>query len=190
MPGVHGGWLSRLAVIIVLGCVLGNSATALAASAQPGIGIPAQSGEQGAATATARIVRAILEYTRWPKPVNPVEVCIVGTASSGAAIETISLSDGRQVAVRHLARDGFAAAGGCDAYYLGALDAGAMRQWVTRAHGGPVVTIAERDPQCRSEAMFCMVYGPSKVSFRLNVDAVSRSGVRIDPRVLRIAKDR
>ncbi|HZF45502.1 MAG TPA: YfiR family protein [Sphingomonadaceae bacterium] len=190
MPGVNGGWLSRLAAIVVLGTVLGNSATVLAASAQPGIGIPAQSGEKGAATATARIVRAILEYTRWPKPVDPVEVCIVGTASSGAAIETISLSDGRQIAVRNLARDGFAASAGCDAYYLGALDAGAMRQWTTRAHGGPIVTIAERDPQCRSEAMFCMVYGPGTVSFRLNVDAVSRSGVRIDPRVLRIAKDR
>ncbi|MCB5423880.1 YfiR family protein [Altererythrobacter sp. CC-YST694] len=175
---------------MLLGAVFGNSVTALANSPQPGIGAPAQPEAKGVATATARIVRAILEYTRWPKPIDPVEVCIVGTASMGAAIETISLSDGRQVAVRHLARDGFASSSGCDAYYLGALDAGAMRQWISRAHGGPVVTIAERDPQCRSEAMFCMVYGPNTVSFRLNVDAVSRSGVRVDPRVLRIAKDR
>ncbi|HTN13746.1 MAG TPA: YfiR family protein [Sphingomonadaceae bacterium] len=162
-------------------------ASAFAGLEPAGLGIPVQSGDR-AADATARIVRAILEYSRWPKTSNPLQVCVVGPANMAAGIEAISLSDGRHVAVRYLARDGFAASAGCDAYYLGELDSGTMRRWTARAHGMPIVTITERDPQCRSEAMFCLVYAPASVSFRLNVDAVARSGVRVDPRVLRLAK--
>jgi hypothetical protein len=36
--------------------------------------------------------------------------------------------------------------------------------------------------------MFVLTYQPDALSFRLNVDAVSRSGLKVDPRVLRVAQ--
>ena len=62
------------------------------------------------------------------------------------------------------------------------------RQLVAAARGNGVLTIAEADPACRSQAMFCMVYEPRAVSFRMNLDAIARSGLRVDPRVLRLAE--
>lgn len=63
-----------------------------------------------------------------------------------------------------------------------------MQRWTTTVRGAPIVTIAENDPACRSEAMFCLVFLEDAMAFQLNIDAVSRSGVRIDPRVLRMSQ--
>ena len=53
-----------------------------------------------------------------------------------------------------------------------------------------MVTIAEADPGCRSQAMFCLLPGKDDLSFELNIDAVARSGVAIDPRLLRMSRGR
>jgi hypothetical protein len=36
--------------------------------------------------------------------------------------------------------------------------------------------------------MFCLVYLPRALTFQLNIDAVSRSGLSVDPRVLRLSR--
>jgi YfiR/HmsC-like len=54
--------------------------------------------------------------------------------------------------------------------------------------GRGVLTIAEADPGNVSEAVIVLTYQPHSLSFRLNIDAISRSGLRIDPRVLRISQ--
>ena len=64
-----------------------------------------------------------------------------------------------------------------------------MRRLIASTTGRPVVTIVEADLACRSGAMFCLLYAPQSLSFRLSIDAVSRSTVRIDPRVLRLRKE-
>ena len=51
-----------------------------------------------------------------------------------------------------------------------------------------VLTIAEADPDGRSQAMFSLLFRPGALNFRLNIDAVSRSGLKVDPRVLRLAQ--
>lgn len=194
VPCTRAGALTVLAIFLALAVAMLPAAPAMAGSLDasglesPGLSVSVRPGEKSATAATTRILRAILEYSRWPRPAEALQVCIIGAADNAAGIDAISLSDGRQVSVRYLTRDGFSASLGCDAYYLGALDAGSLRRWTARAHGAPIVTITEDDPQCRSEAMFCLVYAPGSVSFRLNVDAVARSGVRVDPRVLRMAK--
>lgn len=137
--------------------------------------------------AVARTVRSLIEYTRWPQPPNPVEVCVAGPASHAAQIDDQRLADGRAVQRRNVAASG-AALGGCDVLYIGRLPLAGQRQLMASARGRGILSIAEADPACQSEAMFCLVYQPRGLSFRLNVDAVSRSGLRVDPRVLRISE--
>jgi hypothetical protein len=36
--------------------------------------------------------------------------------------------------------------------------------------------------------MFCLQVAPDRLSFLLNVDAIARSPLRVDPRVLRLAQ--
>ena len=77
---------------------------------------------------------------------------------------------------------------GCDALYIGQVPPPQARQLTDAVRGRGVLTIAEADPLCRSQAMFCMVYDPRAINFRMNIDAIARSGLRVDPRVLRLAE--
>lgn len=144
----------------------------------------------GAATegTTAHVVESILEYTRWPRPTEPIRLCVAGPTGHGGALGGIVLDDGRRVHRIDLADGGLPGAGQCDVVYLGRLAVGQLQRATAAVRGQAVVTIAEADPGCHGEAMFCLVFGIRSLSFRLNIDAVSRSQVRIDPRVLRLAQ--
>lgn len=144
--------------------------------------------DESYASATTRTVAGIIEYTRWPAPAGPLTLCVAGAAQHAHRLDGLRLADGRTVQRRDVAPLP-QALGGCQVVYIGGVQPLAMRQLIaaSRAKGG-VLTIAEADPVCRSQAMFCMVYEPRSVSFRMNVDAIARSGLRVDPRVLRLAE--
>lgn len=138
------------------------------------------------AGAAARTVRAIMDYTRWPQPRNPLTLCVAGPAVHADQIGNQRLTDGRQVVRRNVAAQPGALAG-CDVVYLGTIPLAQQRQLTAAVRGRGVLTIAEADPGTASEAMFAFIYKPNSLSFRMNIDAVSRSGLRVDPRVLRVA---
>lgn len=139
------------------------------------------------AGAVARTVRAILEYSHWPQPHAPLVLCVAGSAQHASQLGAMRLSDGRQVVRRTIAAQPSALAG-CDALYIGTVALSLQRQLTAAVRGRGVLTIAESDPGSSSEAMFALTYKPGALSFRLNIDAVSRSGLKVDPRVLRVAK--
>lgn len=139
------------------------------------------------AGAAARTVKGIMEFARWPQRHDPLVLCVVGPARHAALLGAWRMADGRQVQRRNVAANA-AALGGCNVVYLGQLAIPVQRQLTAAVRGRGVLTIAEADPANTSEAMFAFTYQPNALSFRLNIDAVSRSGMKIDPRVLRVAK--
>ena len=136
--------------------------------------------------AVARVVQSLIDYPRWPQPRTSVRLCVAGPALYAGRLDGLRLADGRQVERRSLP-PGAISPGGCDAVYIGQMPLPAQRQLTTLLRGRGVMTIAEADPACRSQAMFCLSFTGQAVSFRLNVDAVARSGLRVDPRVLRLS---
>lgn len=140
------------------------------------------------APVVARMVHAIMEYTRWPARAEPLVLCVAGPALHGGELGGLTLSDGRTVSRRAVAASPQALAG-CDALYIGQVPVPTARALADAVRGRGVLTIAEADPEARTEAMVCLVFRPGAVTFRLNVDAVSHSGLRVDPRVLRLAED-
>lgn len=138
------------------------------------------------APAVARVVQSLAEYTRWPSPRNPLRLCVAGPALHAGRLDGLRLADGRTIDRRTLP-PGAITPGACDAVYIGQLPLPAQRQLTAALRGRGVMTIAEADPTCRSQAMFCLSFTTQAVSFRLNVDAVARSGLRVDPRVLRLS---
>ena len=94
-------------------------------------------------------------------------------------------STGRQVATLIVAPGGVTR--GCDVLYFGAMPDTDRQQMLRSIRNQPVLSIAEADPACRGGTIFCLRVLPDRVGFQLSIDAVSRSAVRIDPRVLRIA---
>lgn len=139
------------------------------------------------AQGAARLVGSILAYSRWPSAPSPVRLCIIGPVDHAEALDGI-LPGGIGVDRREMPPGATNLGGLCDALYIGNISLPAMRQVTSTVRGRAVVTIAEDDPLCRSESMFCLVFEPRALSFHMNIDAIARSAVKIDPRVLRMAR--
>lgn len=162
------------------------AAAALLAAPGPAVSNPDAGGSPHAG-AVVRTVRSLVEYTRWPQSRNPVELCVAGPASHADGLDAVRLGDGRILNRRAVAASPGALAG-CDVVYIGRVSLAGQRLLTAAVRGRGVMTVAEADPECRSEAMFCLIYPAKGLSFRLNIDAVSRSGLRVDPRVLRVSQ--
>ncbi|WP_176399663.1 YfiR family protein [Novosphingobium sp. B 225] len=171
---------------IIFAAMLASFAAPPAVAAEESLVLAAASGDPYA-PAVGRMVQSMVEYTRWTSPPNPVELCISGPADHASRLDGLRLSDGRAIVRRSISASPLALAG-CDVLYLGRLPASAARGLTDAARGKGVLTIAESDPDGRSQAMFVLVFRPGALTFRLNIDAVSRSGLRVDPRVLRLAQ--
>lgn len=150
------------------------------------VAMTAGAGSAAQAAATARMVRSFIDFTRWPTQPNPVTLCVVGPAVNTAQLDGLATSDGRRIVRRNVSAAALPSAG-CNVAYFGRLDPAALRQAVQVVRGKGVLTISESDPTCRSQTMFCLRPGAQALGFQVNIDAVSRSGLKVDPRVLRMA---
>ena len=141
-----------------------------------------------ASVGTARMVGAILEYTHWPTPRSHIQLCVTGMPKYAGRLTDIQPSSGAPLTIVPVGERQSLTAVQCDALYIGRVDAVEMRRLIGEVRGKPVLTIAEDDPECRGGSIFCLTFTPKTVSFDLSIDAVSRSAVRIDPRVLRLSQ--
>jgi len=131
----------------------------------------------------ARVVRGIISYTKWPEEPAVLEVCLIGTLRHGQGLETaLPQTPGRALRLRPVARVDAEAMAGCHAAYIGEISA--EEQDKLRLLTQPLLTLREHDPLCRSGSMFCLRFAEKRISFDLNIDAVARSGLRVDPKVL------
>lgn len=173
---------------LVLAAALAADAPAHAGAMElvPVSGVGAASGDPYAVQ-TGLIVSGIIEYTRWPGRTDPMVLCVAGPTLHASRLDGLRLADGRTVQRRQVPPLPTAMAG-CHVLYIGQIDPATTRQLSAAVRGRAVLTIAEADPGCRSQAMFCMAYDPRAINFRMNIDAIARSGLRVDPRVLRLAE--
>lgn len=141
------------------------------------------------APGVARLVGGLIGYAHWPQPRTALTLCRMGTTRLGGELGDAGGIARLPIVLRDLAPGTAAAPQGCDILYLGAMPTALQQKAIMAIHGQPVLSIAEDDPDCRSGAMFCLVERGEELSFRLNLDAVSRGTVRIDPRVLRLFAD-
>jgi len=135
------------------------------------------------------VVAGIVSYTRWPGEPRSVRLCAVG---KGHGVDDLLESGdlgSAQLSVPVRARSGTAGAlDECDAIYVGALPGDATRRLVKAAIGRPVLLIGEGTEFCTDGGMFCLQPAAPAAGFAVNLDALARSGLKVNPRVLRIAR--
>lgn len=180
------GWVLRALLFLMM---ILSSALPASVHATP-IGFlqtPVPEGAAGQSVAVARVVGGILSYARWPSEPVPLRLCVAGAPRFADGLTALPAQPGRRMEVMRLAGSSVAPEG-CKALYLGRLDDDNRRRLLASARGQAVVTIDEDDPPCRAGAMFCLHVASNGVAFELNLDAVSRSTVRIDPKVLLLSR--
>ncbi|WP_175228395.1 YfiR family protein [Paraburkholderia humisilvae] len=145
----------------------------------------------GQDAAVRQVVLGIISFTRWPQPRPQVRLCIVGdTGFTLNSAEPSASSSPPVVAARQASASDPTIGATCDALYMGALSDAERKQVDASRAGHPILTISENDPTCTLGAMFCLSTSKNRVTFDMNLDSVARSGVRVSPQVLELARKR
>jgi hypothetical protein len=157
---------------------------ALCAQAQPAVDEHVQS--------VTRTVVGILGYTRWPAEGPVLRLCVVGTTEyADELLQGAEPTVGSQrLEVRRVATADAKALGECEGVYAGQLEEPAWRSLMQQMAGRPVLTISERGELCRIGAMFCLRRRGEGTGFEVSLDSVARSGLRVNPKVLQLARHR
>ncbi len=141
----------------------------------------------GMARAVNRMVGGIVSYARWPNGSASAAriMCLVGTPRLTDRM-TPDVPGAGSVIVRRTSAAAVTGQTGCDILFLGRMPVADRQQLIAWVRRRPVLTITDDDPACLYGAMFCLKNGAAKLSFSVNLDAIGRGPLRIDPRVLRI----
>jgi hypothetical protein len=137
-----------------------------------------------------RLIGGIVSFARWPDGAqDPTDrtFCVVGTPQlatpvapvvSGKPFARIEYRSGNQPSLM-----------GCDILYVGKMTGGDRLRLIQSVGRQPILTLTDDDPSCSYGAMFCLYRQAQQIGFSVNLDAIKRGNLRIDPRVLRIGRE-
>lgn len=139
--------------------------------------------------ALVTVVSGIVAYTRWPDEIASIRLCTMG---QGRGVDDLLRgaelgSAQRSVSVR-AATNPAEPWRECDVIFVGHVDVGVSRTLLQRSLGRPVLMLGEGAEFCSDGGMFCLEPAAASVKFRANLDAIARSGLRVNPLVLRITR--
>jgi hypothetical protein len=151
-----------------------------------------------------KTVLGIMSYTRWVPPPTPVNFCIVA-AKHATALEqldsnaphsaiSISTPNGpamaeNRIVISKLDYDAIKLSAQCDVIYFGNVSPADQQKVIATRQNRPILTISE-DNDCEIGSSFCLQTTSSPITFLVNLDSLTRSGVRVDPNVLLLGKKR
>ncbi|MGL5030389.1 MAG: YfiR family protein [Aeromonas sp.] len=141
--------------------------------------------------AVKQLVLDILSYTRWPTEPVELRICVVAAPEYAKDLASIDRqANGRAVRVNHFNVGDPAITSQCDVMYLGAVDEPTRFALFSSLKGRQILSISENNAVCSSSAVFCLqpVTGSPKMRFKVNLDALSLSGVKVHPAVLKLAR--
>ncbi len=136
----------------------------------------------------ARIIDGIISFTQWPAASGKVRLCLTTPVIHADALEA-ELSGSKQLAdVQDLAPDDFRLDSDCDVVYIEQVDDANRAHLFQRLVGRPVLTIAGVASGCLMGSLFCLSGTGVPATFSANLDTIARSGLRINPKVLFLAR--
>ncbi len=141
------------------------------------------------ATQVAHVVHGILSYARWPQQPQILRLCVIApTEYADLLWQNHELESRQPVQAKRLLVDSPLLETDCEAVYLGVIEDGQRTSLFTRLIGKPILTISETSLACSEGSLFCLSISDEHVGFKVNLDAVARSGIRIHPNVLQLGK--
>jgi hypothetical protein len=145
-----------------------------------------------AALAVPRIVLGVIAYSRWPQKPDPFRLCVAGDAAElDVLFDVPSMVAGHAVAPVRIDIHTPRLAGLCDILYVGrGLDSASRRVLYVDAQGQAMLTISAADPDCREGSLFCLKWSTDVAApaLLLNLEAITRSPIQVNPRVLQITR--
>jgi hypothetical protein len=148
--------------------------------------------ESGKVHIAAVIVLGVINYTRWPQLDSSIRVCLLGESENFEGIRQLSpltqKMTGYPSTFSTPANDHKLALS-CDLLYVGKMSDEGVKTLLGHTANRPILTIGESKDFCSQGGMFCLNAESSEGSagFAVNLDAISRSKLHVNPQVLRLS---
>lgn len=155
-------------------------------------------GEQGPSVEAARkavFIGRMLKFVRWPDDAGAAqgrqfEFCVAGSNNFLSFALARELRgdkvQGREIGVRQVKND--ADLQGCDAMYFAGKATGRNGKWLEKLKGSKVLTVGEDDGLLDAGGMVRITGQDDVVQFEVNLDGVRTAGLKIDARLLELAR--
>jgi len=140
------------------------------------------------ATEVAQVVLGISSYARWPTAHPELMICVVGRAKyADALLDGSASSPGLRFKAQQLS-SGAPVTLDCHIVYIGTTSDAEREKLFGQITGRPILSISEPNISCSVGSMFCLKFKESQLVFDVNLDSIARSGLRVHPNVLQLAK--
>jgi hypothetical protein len=145
----------------------------------------------------AEVLVGIVHYTRWAEststPVS-IQICVDKLDEPTALVIARAFAFDAPVS-RHveIVSRSFASASidgllDCRAIFFGGTSSAAWRPMLVELVNHPILTVGYGDDFCSYGGMFCLEPSGSGLRIKANLDSISRSGLRVNPQLLRLTQ--
>ena len=124
---------------------------------------------------------------RWPALSGPPKLCIFSSSRFSTALqENAATSLPYLPVIIHTQQE--AMISGCNGFYFGNESPTFQMELTEQYPSKALLLIAEQNTECIIGSAFCLIIHNNDVRFAVNLDALSRSGVKVNPDVLMLAR--
>lgn len=140
-------------------------------------------------SAANRIVSGIISFSHWPGKNNLPRLCVFSTASYlSYSDDSARMASAKTFDITHIHDKSGLLSAQCDVIYFGSETPQQQSEILDKVRGRPVLSIAENNPDCTLGAVFCLLVKQNPPAFSVNLDSLSRSGVKVSPDVLLLSR--
>ncbi|RQW29283.1 YfiR family protein [Rhodobacteraceae bacterium CH30] len=139
----------------------------------------------GEAAYKAVFVYKLLDFVQWPDATTSGRrLCVAVSDTDWPAFRALEGQDGLKV--ERLLRD--ASLANCSVVYLGEMPTAELSGWARRIEREPVLSVCENWRCARDGVMLGLGLENSRLYFEFNSQVMSRSGLKLSSRLLRLAR--
>ncbi|MFA3777384.1 YfiR family protein [Yersinia sp. 1652 StPb PI] len=139
--------------------------------------------------AATKMVLGIISYARWPVAPVVTRLCVVApTIYAEELFNPAFMETTHPIKTQRYSLSDSSIATNCDVVYLGRTERQQRQELTARLSGYPILTISEDYDECTFGSAFCLLLEGKQASFKVNMDALARGGVKVHPSVLQLAR--
>ena len=136
----------------------------------------------------AQLVLGIISYTQWSQLSEPVHLCVVDSAHYFNVLLPIQAQSQQRVIVWSKTAATTNLTQQCHVLFF-EQTAPAQQQAMIEQRGiRRILTISLNNPSCAVGSSFCIATDQNTPSFRVNLDSLKQSGIKISSKVLALSK--
>lgn len=141
----------------------------------------------------AAFLLQFVKFAEWPPAALPAEndtltLCVLGENPFGESLDDLKgkSAGGKRISVRHVPP--VQNAKGCHLLFISASEKGRLGPILKAIESVPLLTVGDTEGFAQKGVMINMYLEDERVRFEVNLQAVKRSGVRLDSRLLNLAR--